>query len=253
MLYDFPKTSKNISNLNTLLDLIPSMKPRYFSIASSPHVHKTRVQLLVAVVEYKTRLFETRKGTCSYWLSTLGLNSIVPVWIKKGSFSVDYSLPIICVGPGTGVAPFRSILNEKIFKHQDTTLGQNHLFFGCRSKLKDFYFESEWSQIEATRPGSLSVHPAFSRDQPEKIYVQDLMLKQAAVIFDLLHNKNGSLFIAGNAKRMPQDVMAILETIIKENLANLDSGTDDEKLGNAAKDFIKLLSSTKRIQMETWS
>jgi sulfite reductase alpha subunit-like flavoprotein len=231
------------------------MKPRYFSIASSPYVHKTRIQLLVAVVEYKTRLYETRKGSCSYWLSTLDTNVSLPLWIKKGSFSVDYSAPIICVGPGTGVAPFRSILNEKLFKHSDSSFGQNHLFFGCRSKSKDFYFESEWAEIEAKKPGCLAVHPAFSRDQPEKIYVQDLMLKQSALIFDLIYNKKGYIFIAGNAKRMPQDVMAILEAIVKENLAKLDSmqTADNEKLESSAKEFIKLLESAKRIQMETWS
>jgi len=88
--YDFPKTSKNITSLDMLVDLIPSIKPRSFSIASSPHVHKGNIQILVAIVEYKTRLRDTRKGTCSYWLSTLKENENIkiPIWIKKGSFKL---------------------------------------------------------------------------------------------------------------------------------------------------------------------
>lgn len=103
--YDFPKTSKDIKSLEILIDLIPSIKPRSFSIASSPYVHKDKIQLLVAVVEYKTRLYETRKGTCSYWLSTLSPDQDlkIPVWIRKGSFKIDWSKPLICIGPGTGI------------------------------------------------------------------------------------------------------------------------------------------------------
>lgn len=80
---DFPKTTRNILRLEQLLDLVPTIKPRSFSIASSPSVHKSRIQLLVAVVEYKTRLYESRKGTCSYWLSTLQTGAKIPIWIKK--------------------------------------------------------------------------------------------------------------------------------------------------------------------------
>jgi sulfite reductase alpha subunit-like flavoprotein len=110
--YDFPKTSKNINSLEILIDLIPSIKPRSFSIASSPFVHKDRIQLLVAVVEYKTRLYETRKGTCSYWLSTVNPNQDIkiPVWIRKGSFKIDWLNPLICIGPGTGIILFKTNL-----------------------------------------------------------------------------------------------------------------------------------------------
>jgi sulfite reductase alpha subunit-like flavoprotein len=83
---DFPKTTRRIERLEQLLDLVPSIKPRAFSIASSPSLHKSRIQLLVAVVEYKTRLYETRKGTCSYWLSTLKPGCKIPIWIKKVAY-----------------------------------------------------------------------------------------------------------------------------------------------------------------------
>lgn len=85
---DFPKTTRRIERLEQLLDLVPSIKPRAFSIASSPSLHKSRIQLLVAVVEYKTRLYETRKGTCSYWLSTLKPGCKIPIWIKKVAYQI---------------------------------------------------------------------------------------------------------------------------------------------------------------------
>ncbi len=210
--------------------------------ASSPFVHKNRIQLLVAVVEYKTRLKETRKGTCSYWLSTLKPedNLTIPIWIKKGSFNIEWSKPLICIGPGTGIAPFRSIINERIFKFN---FKENHLYFGCRSKNKDFYFENEWKNIRDEYPEHFCLHTAFSRDQPEKIYVQDLMLENSNSVFNLLENLDAYILIAGNSKRMPQDVIAYLEKIVNENVSN-------EYL---AKEYVKNLQTKKRIQMETWS
>lgn len=251
--YDFPNTCKNIENLETLLDLIPSIKPRSFSIASSPHVHRDKIQLLVAVVEYKTRLYETRKGTCSYWLSTQDVekNVHIPIWIKKGSFKIDYKRPVVCIGPGTGVAPFRSIINERIFKYNQPN---NYLYFGCRSKSKDYYFESEWNKICVDYANYLSVYPAFSRDQAEKIYVQDLLLKNSEQVFNLIHNLECYILIAGNSKRMPEDVLAILEKIVQENFHKLElNETKKENLEEFAKKYINNLSIQNRLQMETWS
>lgn len=251
--FDFPNTCKNITDLETLLELMPSIKPRSFSIASSPHVHKDKIQLLVAVVEYKTRLYETRKGTCSYWLSQLDTNTEIkiPIWIKKGSFKIDFNKPLICVGPGTGVAPFRSIINERIFKFN---MKNNHLYFGCRSKYKDYYFEKEWEQINHSLPNFLNLFPAFSRDQDEKIYVQDLMLQNSDLIFDLIHHSESLILIAGNSKRMPEDVLATLEKIIQKNAHKLGmSEIDKEKLEEFSKKYVFNLGIKNRLQMETWS
>lgn len=203
---------------------------------------------ILAVVEYKTRLHETRKGTCSYWLSTLKPedNITIPIWIKKGSFNFDWTKPLICIGPGTGIAPFRSILLERIYKHN---YDENHLYFGCRSKLKDFYFEAEWAKIQQEYPKQFCLNAAFSRDQEEKVYVQDLLLANSKLVFSLIDKSNAYVLIAGSSKRMPQDVLAYLERIIKENLFNSESEVD-EKL---VKNYIKNLNLNKRIQMETWS
>lgn len=215
--FDFPKTCQNIQSLDILMEIIPSIPPRAFSIASSPYVHRNKIQILVAVVEYKTRLHETRKGTCSYWLSTLkpSYDCRVPIWIKKGSFSLNWSKPVICIGPGTGVAPFRSIINERIVKHG---LKENHLYFGCRSQKTDYYFKDEWEEYVKRGDQLLEVNVAFSRDSSEKVYVQDLLLENSQRVFELLDKLEANILIAGSSNRMPDDVMAILQKIIQSNL-----------------------------------
>jgi sulfite reductase alpha subunit-like flavoprotein len=254
VLHDFPKTCARIDSLERLLDLVPSIKPRSFSIASGPRAQdESRVQLLVAVVEYKTRLRESRKGTCSYWLSTLeptSQSTRIPVWIKKGSFLIaNDQVPLICVGPGTGVAPFRSIISERF--HVAATAashpGSVRLYFGCRSARMDYYFEHEWNELTRLHADKFTLRVAFSRDQAHKIYVQDLLLEDSKAVFDLLDKQRATVLIAGNSKRMPQDVLAILERIVKEGL------TSECDADAVAKVYMKRLESEKRIQLETWS
>lgn len=244
---DFPKTTKNITKLDALFDIIPSIKPRAFSIASSPSQHANKIQILVAVVSYKTRLYEKRRGTCSFWLSTLRTDSSAkyPIWIKKGSFEVHWNRPSIFVGPGTGVAPFRSIIYEKINSYG---CKDNFLYFGCRSQFKDFYFEEEWMDLVANKK-ALVLHTAFSCDQSEKIYVQDKLRANVGEVYDLLVNKNASVYIAGSAKKMPEDVQEALRAVI---VANCDRGSDEERTIYSV-EFMKNLEASKRIQLETWS
>lgn len=118
VLQDFPSACANIP-FKYLFDLIPPIQPRAFSIASSLKAHPDEVQLLVAVVNYKTKLIKPRQGLCSTWLASLDpLNKDcrVPVWVKKGTISFPKALdaPIVMVGPGTGCAPFRSLIEERV-------------------------------------------------------------------------------------------------------------------------------------------
>lgn len=241
---DFPKTTRNIIKLDYLIDLIPEIKPRSYSIASSPSTHKGVIQILVAVVEYKTRLHKPRRGTCTYWLSQLTENDDIRIstWIRKGSFKINWQKPIIAIGPGTGVAPFRSILYEKITYHK---INYNYLYFGCRSKSKDFYFEHEWKTL-ANDKDTLSVYPAFSRDQEQKIYVQDLMKENSKEIYQLVHEGDAHIFIAGSSKRMPEDVLETIRQIIEQH-ANTNGDTKEY-----SNKFMNQLELSKRIQMETW-
>ncbi|XP_040915620.1 NADPH-dependent diflavin oxidoreductase 1 isoform X2 [Toxotes jaculatrix] len=163
VLADFPHTTAQVK-ADYLLDLFPEIQPRSFSIASSLQAHPQRLQILVAVVRYKTKLYKPRRGLCSTWLASLDPAQgevYVPLWVKKGSlkFPKEVDTPVIMVGPGTGVAPFRSALQERTAEGKTA----NVLFFGCRSESKDFYFRSEWEEM--MKAGHLILVTAFSRDQ----------------------------------------------------------------------------------------
>ncbi|NXX99557.1 NDOR1 oxidoreductase, partial [Centropus bengalensis] len=162
-LWDFPHTTCAIPP-DYLLDLIPRIRPRAFSIASSMLAHPDRIQILVAVVRYKTRLSKPRRGLCSTWLASLNPEQgdvRVPLWVKKGGmkFPADPDTSVIMIGPGTGVAPFRAAIQERVAQG----CGGNYLFFGCRQKSKDFYCKVEWEEL--VKKGFLTLFTAFSRDQ----------------------------------------------------------------------------------------
>ncbi|XP_045418032.1 NADPH-dependent diflavin oxidoreductase 1 isoform X1 [Lemur catta] len=163
VLCDFPHTAGAIPP-DYLLDLIPAIRPRAFSIASSLLVQPSRLQILVAVVQYQTRLREPRRGLCSSWLASLDPGqgaARVPLWVRPGglAFPETPDTPVIMVGPGTGVAPFRAAIQERVAQGWTG----NILFFGCRRRDQDFYWEAEWRDLE--RKGCLTLVTAFSREQ----------------------------------------------------------------------------------------
>jgi len=192
-----------------LFDLFPPIKPRAFSIASSPKAAPDRIQLLIAVVKFKSKLVEPRVGLCSNWLTTLNPGDRVPIWIKKGTFKFPTNpvTPIVMVGPGTGVAPFRSFITDQIQPRSDPNVRPMRLYFGCRNSLKDFYFGDEWAQIQDKFP-EVRVRAAFSREDPDTpCYVQHLIKADSEDVFKLIFDQKGSFFIAGRAKQMPDQVI----------------------------------------------
>ncbi|GFO45694.1 NADPH-dependent diflavin oxidoreductase 1, partial [Plakobranchus ocellatus] len=168
VLQDFTKTCAKIP-FSYLFDLIPPLQPRAFSIASSPKAHPGELHVLMAVVHYRTKLFLPRLGICSNWLASLDPEgehaessmTSVAIWVKRGTirFPTDPSIPLIMVGPGTGLAPFRSEISERCAEG----MGGLVLFFGCRNESKDFFCNEEWQS--PTERGLLKVFTAFSRDQ----------------------------------------------------------------------------------------
>ncbi|PVD21503.1 hypothetical protein C0Q70_17301 [Pomacea canaliculata] len=241
VMQDFLLTSSRVP-FEYLFDLIPPLQPRAFSIASSPTVHPGRLQVLMAVVRYQTRLQHPRQGVCSTWLASLRPESGVkiPLWVKSSSitFPDDIITPIIMVGPGTGVAPFRSFIHERAA----LGVGGNFLFFGCRSQYKDFYCHEEWSALQSQ--GRLLLFTAFSRDQEEKIYVQDRLRQNGHLIWTLLHDQLGRFYIAGNAKRMPTDVRAAVVEVLQKYGSMMEA---------EANSYIESLERDHRWQIETWS
>ncbi|KAJ6637955.1 NADPH-dependent diflavin oxidoreductase 1 [Pseudolycoriella hygida] len=220
-LRDFPHAMSQL-NLQTIFELFQPMKSRSFSIASSKVSEK--LDILLAIVEYKTMLQAPRLGLCSNWLKTLEPGDEVRGVIKKGTFRVPTNnAPIVMVGPGTGLAPFRSILQDQQKKwngHQEFVL-----FFGCRSEAKDFHCRDELEAM--TLSGFLRLFTAFSRDQQDKIYVQHKIREENVLLKDLLITKCGTFMVAGSSKTMPNSVKEALrialgvdETYIEEMIRN---------------------------------
>ncbi|XP_021506781.1 NADPH-dependent diflavin oxidoreductase 1 isoform X1 [Meriones unguiculatus] len=243
VLCDFPNTAGAIPP-DYLLDLIPRIRPRAFSIASSLLAHPRRLQILVAVVEYKTRLKDPRRGLCSSWLASLDPGQAgpvrVPLWVRPGSlvFPKTLDTPIIMVGPGTGVAPFRAAIQERV-AHGQTG---NFLFFGCRQRDQDFYWQTEWQELE--KKGCLTLVTAFSREQEQKVHVQHRLRELGPLVWELLDLRGAYFYLAGNAKCMPTDVAEALISIFQE----------EGKLSNAdAAAYLARLQHTLRFQTETWA
>lgn len=214
--------------LNYVLDVFPVLRRREFSIASSPALHPRCVQLAVAIVTYKTRLKERRRGLCTSWLSNLKIGSKIPISIRPSAMSTaaleNHRAPAIFVGPGTGIAPIRSVLLTRHEELQDdrgqsTMRGSENLcVFGCRNQEKDFLFKKEWNSLD--QKGCIELHLAASRDQAEKVYVQDRISHHARRVWDILRlGSQGNItsrsnlpivYICGSSGKMPQAVRAAI-------------------------------------------
>lgn len=143
VLRDFHKATSKL-NIPLLFEIFQFIKTRSFSIASCPEHGK--LDLLVAVVEYKTMLAKPRLGLCSNWLKRLHCGDEIQAVIKKGTFKIpndeEFSTPIAMVGPGTGLAPFRSLLLQKLYYYKRQSKVPQYpytLFFGCRGEQMDFH------------------------------------------------------------------------------------------------------------------
>jgi sulfite reductase (NADPH) flavoprotein alpha-component len=198
----------------TLIEMLPRLVPRLYSISSSPAAHPGRIHTTVSVVRYRTHERD-RKGVCSTLLADrIDAGDSLPIYIqpnKKFRLPEDQQAPIIMVGPGTGIAPFRAFLYER---QALNAKGRNWLFFGERSTATDFLYRDEIEKM--VRDKHLThLDVAFSRDQKEKIYVQDLMLKNAKQLWAWLQD-GAYFYVCGDAARMAKDVDRTLQTIVRE-------------------------------------
>jgi sulfite reductase (NADPH) flavoprotein alpha-component len=190
--------------------LLRKLAPRLYSISSSPKAHTGQVHLTVNVVRYDSH-GRGRKGVCSTFLPDRAGTHVAAFLQPAHSFRLPSSgdTPIIMVGPGTGVAPFRAFLHER---RATGAKGRNWLFFGEQRATTDFYYRDELASM--TADGHLTrLSTAFSRDQAEKIYVQHRMLEEAAELWSWLE-AGAHFYVCGDATRMAKDVDATLHSVI---------------------------------------
>lgn len=223
------------------VDHMRKLMPRLYSIASSSKPYPHEVHLTVAVVRYETN-HRSRIGVASTFLSDrVELNQTpVPVFVSDSHFGVpaDGAKDIIMVGPGTGVAPFRAFMQERL---ATKATGRNWLFFGDQHRAMDYLYEEEWTGWQAQ--GALArADLAFSRDQILKVYVQDRMRENAAELWSWI--KGGAHFyVCGDAKRMAKDVDVALHQIIAEQ-----GGLETAQ----AVDYVKQMKKDKRYQRDVY-
>ena len=240
VLADFPKTTARLT-IADLFQLINPIFPRPYSIASALNEHPRELQVLCAVKQLKTLLKKPRLGLCSNYIKQLKPGDEVLIYTKRGTLKIPSDkLPLIMIGPGTGVAPCRSIIQHRIGKSQPS----NFLFFGCRSRTKDFYFEEEWAQTNAR--GLLYYFVAFSRDQPNKVYVQDKLWENRKLIWELLSQCDAHIIVSGSSSQMPKDVRQMLIKILKEQ------GGQELKSNQKAELILDRWEMTKKLQFECW-
>lgn len=223
------------------IELLRKLMPRLYSISSAPSKYPDEIHLTVAVVRYETN-GRQREGVCSSYLSErTHLNEPeVPVFVAESHFGLpaDDNIPVIMVGPGTGVAPFRSFVMDRATRGAK---GKNWLFFGDQRKDSDFLYADEWAAY--LQSGVLTrLDLAFSRDQPAKIYVQDRMRENAAELWQWLQS-GAYFYVCGDAKRMAKDVDAALHAIVAEQ-----GGLTPE----AAVDWVKQFKKDGRYQRDVY-
>lgn len=199
----------------TASDLVAALRPltpRLYSIASSARVvSEDEVHLTVAMVDYQAH-GSRHVGAASHWLALADEDATVDVFVESNErFRVpdDGARDVIMIGPGTGIAPFRAFVQER---HASGAGGRNWLLFGNRHHAQDFLYQVEWQQ--ALKDGALHrIDLAFSRDQPEKRYVQHFLRERGAEIYQWLEN-GAHLYVCGDANQMAKDVHAALVEVI---------------------------------------
>jgi len=203
---------KDANQFEEIIGVLNPIPPRLYTIASSPNAHSGEVHLTVEKDKFTVN-DQDKYGLCSNYLSLVNQGNQIPFFVQPNK---RFKLPdghkdIIMIGPGTGIAPFRSFVAER-----DATgaTGKNWLFFGSQHFTKDFLYQTEWQNWYAT--GALTkISVAFSRDQQEKKYVQHRMLEQAQELFSWINN-GAHVYICGNKDRMSVQVEKTLLQIIEQ-------------------------------------
>ncbi len=225
----------------TFVDALRKITPRLYSIASAQAEVEEEVHLTVGLVSFDANGEPRTGGASSFLANRLEEGQKVRVFVEHNdNFRLPQSddTPVIMIGPGTGVAPFRAFMQER--EARDAS-GDNWMFFGDQTFTQDFLYQVEWQNY--LKSGLLTrMDVAFSRDQAEKVYVQDRLKEQASEVFAWLE-RGAHLYICGDANRMAKDVHQTLNEIIQEH---------GKLSAEQAEDYLKSLRSNKRYQKDVY-
>eukprot|EP00163_Fabomonas_tropica_P015192 TRINITY_DN2774_c0_g1_i5.p1 TRINITY_DN2774_c0_g1~~TRINITY_DN2774_c0_g1_i5.p1 ORF type:complete len:558 (-),score=90.31 TRINITY_DN2774_c0_g1_i5:86-1759(-) len=246
--------------VGVLLDLIPPLQPRYYSVSSSHLMHPDQIHLTIGVHDVEAAALtdgSNRRfyGLASTWLSRRPERDVftaVPVTVRTSTFKqpVDLSTPVVYVGAGTGYAPLRSFVQDRIHivEHDPETaagLGEAVLYFGCQHRSSS---ESDWmyadEMLHAERIGAVQrLRTAFAADQPDLIFVQHLMKEDKEYLWDLIHRRKGCIYVCGSAKLIGAGVQSTLVDILAEM----------GKMGRYdAEEFKKNMLATSQLQLDVF-
>lgn len=229
------------------LSLLPALKARYYSISSSPRVSSNKASITVSVVKGEawsgTGEYE---GVASNYLAKRETGDKIACFIRTPQTAFQLpdnpETPLVMVGPGTGIAPFRGFIQARqVLKEQGSQLGTAQLYFGCRQAQEDFLYEEQLKQAEQL--GLIELHSAFSRQQQEKVYVQHLMEQNAQDILGLLE-QGGHLYICGDGGKMAP---AVEQSLIR-SYQELRNVTHEQALG-----WLAELEQSGRFAKDVWS
>ncbi|TGO29521.1 hypothetical protein BPAE_0014g00720 [Botrytis paeoniae] len=276
-LQDFPSVKLPWKHAVTIF---PVIRGREFSICSGGDFHRSSVvpekvsrkskelnnhgdfddsrpfkdyqfQILVAIVKYRTVLRKVRNGLCSRYLATLprGTNLTIQYNANPSFYKVPPLVPnlsLILVGAGTGIAPLRSLILQRLKQIKDTPegriqFGKVYLIYGGRNRHADYFFANEWESAQVK--DHVHTSPVFSRDQKQKVYVQDEIRAQGKEIADLLMSQEAMIYVCGSSGGMPKGVRCAFLSVLQ-----IHAGMSMEK----AEDFIANLERLKRYIQETW-
>ncbi|CCE62301.1 hypothetical protein TPHA_0C01450 [Tetrapisispora phaffii CBS 4417] len=201
--------------LEKLVEVIAPLKRREYSIASSQKVHPNEVHLLIVVVDWVDNKGRNRFGQASKYISDLQVGTELVVSVKPSVMKLppNPEQPVIMSGLGTGLAPFKAIIEEKVWqKQQGYNIGEVYLYLGSRHKKEEYLYGELW---EAYKDAGVITHigAAFSRDQPEKIYIQDRIRENLKELKSAMIDKQGYFYLCGPTWPVP-DITAVLQDII---------------------------------------
>lgn len=223
------------------IGLLRKLQPRLYSISSSPKANPGHVHLTVGTVRYETH-GRARRGVCSTFLADrVDAQTAVPIFVQTSHgfrLPADGATPVIMVGPGTGVAPFRAFLQER---RAVGATGHNWLFFGDQQRECDFLYREELEALAAEKTLT-RFDTAFSRDQKEKVYVQNRMQDHARALWAWLE-EGAHFYVCGDAKRMAKDVDSALHEVIR---------TVGGRNADQAAEYVQAMKSAKRYQRDVY-